>query len=110
MMIISDALYHRHFPYLEDRLKVHGFGNAVVHRALYSLTSGTAHSAQYALAAMFKAACDGTFNFVEEVKEYGEKARIMKNYFWKMGLQLSIIQIWVSLLAMDFTLQSPIRE
>ncbi|NEW82398.1 MAG: pyridoxal phosphate-dependent aminotransferase [Mariniphaga sp.] len=85
MMVISDALYHRHFPYLEERLKVHGFGNAVVHRALYSLTSGTSHSSQYALAAMFKAACDGTFNFVEEVKEYGEKAKIMKKLFIENG-------------------------
>ena len=88
MMIISDGLYHRHFPYLEERLKVHGFGNAVVHRVLYSMTSGTAHSAQYALAAMFKAACDGTFNFVEEVKEYGEKAKIMKKLFVENGFTI----------------------
>lgn len=81
MMVISDTLYHRHFPYLEERLKVHGFGNAVVHRVLYSMTSGTAHSSQFALAAMFKAANDGTFNFIEDVKEYGEKARIMKKLF-----------------------------
>jgi aspartate/methionine/tyrosine aminotransferase len=88
MMIISDALYDRHFPYLEERLKVHGFGNAIVHRVLYSLTSGTAHSAQYALAAMFKAASDGTFNFVKEVKEYGEKAKIMKKLFTGNGFAI----------------------
>jgi len=85
MMVISDALYHRHFPNLEARLKVHGFGNAIVHRVLYSLTSGTSHSSQYALAAMFKAACDGTFNFIEDVKEYGEKAKIMKKLFIENG-------------------------
>ena len=88
VMVISDALYHRHFPYLEERLKVHGFGNAIVHRVLYSLTSGTSHSAQYALAAMFKAACDGTFNFVEKVKEYGEKAKIMKKLFIDNGFTI----------------------
>jgi aspartate/methionine/tyrosine aminotransferase len=88
MMVISDALYHRHFPYLEERLKVHGFGNAIVHRVLYSLTSGTSHSAQYALAAMFKGACDGNFNFVEEVKEYGEKAKIMKKIFTENGFSI----------------------
>jgi len=87
-MIISDALYHRHFPYLEERLKVHGFGNAVVHRVLYSLTSGTSHSGQYALAAMFKAANEGKFNFVEEVKEYGKKAKIMKQLFIANGFKI----------------------
>jgi len=88
MMVISDALYHRHFPYLEERLKVHGFGNAVVHRVLYSLTSGTSHSAQYALAAMFKGANDGIFNFITEVKEYGEKAKIMKQIFTENGFEI----------------------
>jgi len=88
MMVISDALYHRHFPYLGERLQVHGFGNAVVHRVLYSLTSGTSHSAQYALAAMFKGANDGNFNFIEEVKEYGEKAKIMKRIFTDNGFKI----------------------
>ena len=87
-IVISDALYHRNFPYLEERLKVHGFGNAIVHRALYSMTSGTSHSAQYALAAMFKAASDGKYNFIEEVKEYGKKARIMKKMFTDNGFKI----------------------
>jgi hypothetical protein len=34
---------------------------------------------------MFKAASDGTFNFIEEVKEYGEKAKIMKKLFVQYG-------------------------
>ena len=88
MMVISDTLYHRHFPNLEVRLKVHGFGNAIVHRVLYSMTSGTSHSSQFALAAMFKAASDGTFNFVEEVKEYAEKAKIMKKLFTDNGFKI----------------------
>lgn len=88
MLVISDTLYHRHFPNLDERLKVHGFGNAIVHRALYSMTSGTSHSAQFALAAMFKAANDGSFNFVEEVKEYGEKAKIMKKLFTDNGFTI----------------------
>ncbi len=88
VMIISDGLFHRHFPYLKERLQVHGFGNAVVHRVLYSMTSGTSHSAQYALAAMFKAANDGRYNFIEEVKEYGEKAKIMKRIFLDNGFNI----------------------
>lgn len=88
VIVISDALYHRHFPYLEERLNVHGLGNALVHRVLYSMTSGTSHSAQYALAAMFKGASDGTFNFLGEVKEYAEKAKIMKKLFTGNGFTI----------------------
>ncbi|MCL4482878.1 MAG: pyridoxal phosphate-dependent aminotransferase, partial [Bacteroidetes bacterium] len=88
VLVISDQLYHRHFPNLDDRLHVHGFGNAIVHRVLYSMTSGTAHSSQYALAAMFQHANDGDYNFVEEVKEYGEKARIMKQLFVSNGFEI----------------------
>lgn len=88
VIAISDKLYDRHFPYLEKRLHVHGFGNAIVHRALYSLSSGTSHSAQHALAAMLKAANDGEFNFIEEVKEYGERAHIMKEMFLRNGFEI----------------------
>jgi hypothetical protein len=52
------------------------------------LTSGTSHSSQYALAAMFKAASDGTFNFISDVKEYGEKAKIMKKLFIDNGFTI----------------------
>lgn len=88
VLIISDQLYHRHFPNLGERLHVHGFGNAIVHRVLYSMTSGTSHSSQYALAAMFRHANDGDYHFVGEVKEYGEKARIMKQLFLSNGFEL----------------------
>jgi aspartate/methionine/tyrosine aminotransferase len=88
VLIISDQLYHRHFHNLTERLHVYGFGNAIVHRVLYSMTSGTAHSSQYALAAMFKHANDGNYNFVGEVKEYGEKARIMKQLFVANGFDI----------------------
>jgi aspartate/methionine/tyrosine aminotransferase len=88
ILIISDLLYHRHSQNLSDRLHVHGFGNAIVHRVLYALTSGTSHSAQYALAAMFRQACDGNYNFIGEVREYGEKARIMKKLFIANGFEI----------------------
>lgn len=84
-MIISDELFKRDYPNLKPRFNCHGFGNTIIQRALYSLTSGTSHSAQYALAAMFKAANDGEFHFVEEVKEYGERAKTMKKMFINNG-------------------------
>ena len=88
MMVISDALFHRGYENLKPRFQSNTFGHTIVLRVLYAFSSGTCHSAQYALAAMFKAASDGTYNFVEEVKEYGEKARIMKNLFIENGFKI----------------------
>ncbi len=88
VMCISDKLFDREYPRLPDRFQCATFGSAVVMRILYALTSGVTHTAQFALAAMFKAASDGLFNFVEDVKEYGEKAKIMKRLFIENGFYL----------------------
>ena len=55
---------------------------------IYSLSSGVTHSAQYGVAAILKAANEGKFNFVEETKEYGEKAKIMKKLFTDNGFKI----------------------
>ncbi len=88
MMVISDNLYNREYPDLQDRFRFNLFGSSIVLGALYAISSGTCHSAQWALAAMFKAANEGKFNFVEGVKEYGEKARIMKRLFLENDFHL----------------------
>ncbi len=88
MMIISDELFERKFPDLKRFYKTDGFGYSMIYGALYSLSSGTSHSAQYGLAAMLKAANDGEFNFVERVKEYGERAKIMKKLFTDNGFNI----------------------
>lgn len=88
IMVISDALYNRDYENLKPRFHSNSFGNTITQRVLYAISSGTSHSAQYALTAMFKAANDGRFNFVEDVKEYGEKAKIMKDLFLKNGFDI----------------------
>ncbi len=88
LMAISDKLYERDYPNLQERFKGTTFGATITLRLLYSISSGTSHSAQWALAAMLKAANEGTFNFVEGVKEYGEKAKIMKELFLKNGFSI----------------------
>ena len=88
IMVISDALYNRDYENLKPRFHSNSFGNTITQRVLYAISSGTSHSAQYALAAMFKAANEGKFNFVDDVKEYGEKARIMKDLFLKNGFHI----------------------
>jgi aspartate/methionine/tyrosine aminotransferase len=88
MMAISNGLFNRKFPDLKRFFKTDGFGYSMIYGAIYSLSSGTSHSAQYGLAAMLKAANDGDFNFVESVKEYGERAKIMKKLFVDNGFDI----------------------
>ena len=85
---ISDKLYHRAYPGLTQRYGGGTFGTVYIHRVLDALSSGTSHSAQFALAAMFKAAADGTFDFISEVKEYGRRAEKLKNIFTGYGFQI----------------------
>ncbi|WP_372649711.1 aminotransferase class I/II-fold pyridoxal phosphate-dependent enzyme [Draconibacterium sp.] len=88
IMAISDKLFSRDYPDLQERFKGTTFGATITLRLLYSLSSGTSHSAQWALAAMFKAANEGEFNFVEGVKAYGERAKEMKRLFLENGFKV----------------------
>lgn len=85
---ISDKLYHRAYEGLTQRYGSGTFGTVYIHRVLYALSSGTSHSAQYALAAMLKAASDDTFDFVNEVKEYGRRAAKLKQIFTRYGFKI----------------------
>ena len=78
---ISDALFHRHYDDLANRYEGLPFGPVFSTRMLYALSSGTSHSAQYALAAMFTAAYEGRYDFRKEVSVYGERARKLKEIF-----------------------------
>jgi aspartate/methionine/tyrosine aminotransferase len=88
MMVISNDLFNKKAPGLLKYYNSDIFGRAMIFGTVYALSSGTAHSAQYALAAMLKAANEGRFNFVEEVKVYGEKAKIMKKLFTENGFKI----------------------
>ncbi|MCE1202942.1 MAG: pyridoxal phosphate-dependent aminotransferase [Bacteroidia bacterium] len=88
MMLLSDALAARCYPDLKRYYNTDCFGYTMIFGNLYPLSSGTSHSAQYALAALLKQANDGIFNFVEEVKEYGEKAAVMKKLFTDNGFRI----------------------
>lgn len=88
MMVISDKLFNTKAPDLLRYYRFDEVGKAMIFGTIYSISSGTAHTPQYALAAMLKAANDGTYNFVEVVREYGEKARIMKKIFTDNGFKI----------------------
>jgi aspartate/methionine/tyrosine aminotransferase len=88
MMVISDELFHRKYPDLLRYFASDMFGYAMIFGALYSLSAGASHSAQFGIAAILKAVNDGKFNIQDEVREYAERAKIMKQLFIKHGFYI----------------------
>jgi aspartate/methionine/tyrosine aminotransferase len=88
MMVISNKLFNTTAPDLLRYYKSDNVGYAMIFGTLYTLSSGTNHSSQYALTAILKAANEGKFNFLEVVKEYGAKAKIMKKMFLDNGFHI----------------------
>ena len=88
MMVINDKLFNKSFDSLN---KIYGhplFGHNLIYKVLYALSSGVTHSAQYGLAAMLKAVNNGSFDFIKEVKVYGERAKVMKKLFTENGFTI----------------------
>jgi aspartate/methionine/tyrosine aminotransferase len=85
---ISDKLFHRHYPDLAARYEGLPFGLVFSTRMLYALSSGTSHSAQYAMAAMLGAAADGKYDFRSEIKVYGERAHKLKDIFCRHNFHI----------------------
>ena len=88
VVCISDKLFHRHFDQLAQRYQGLPFGLVFSTRMLYALSSGTSHSAQYAMAAMLKAATDGDYDFRKEISVYGERAHKLKEIFCRHGFHV----------------------
>ena len=88
MMLVSPTVWAMRSPDLLRYYSSDQFGNALVFGAIYALSSGTSHSAQCALAAMFKAVNDGSLDFVKIIREYGEKAKVMKRLFLENGFKI----------------------
>lgn len=85
---IGDALYHRVYTPLEENFGVGEFGNFLCNRLMYTLSSGTTHSVQHAMAALMEAACDGSYNFLADVREYGRRAKFLKDVLLANGFYL----------------------
>ncbi|MGD9558254.1 MAG: aminotransferase class I/II-fold pyridoxal phosphate-dependent enzyme [Mangrovibacterium sp.] len=88
LTVMSDQLFKRDYPKLKTRFQSNSFGHCYIFKVLYAISSGTSHSGQFALAAMLKAANEGKLNFVEDVKEYGRKAAVMKQLFIANGFKI----------------------
>jgi aspartate/methionine/tyrosine aminotransferase len=88
VMLVSDHLWQMRSPDLLRFFSSDQFGHALLYGSIYALSAGTSHSAQCALAAMFKAVNDGRVDFVQTIREYGDKARIMKRLFTENGFHI----------------------
>ena len=88
VVCISNKLFHRHFEQLAQRYQGLPFGLVFSTRMLYALSSGPSHSAQYAMAAMLKAATDGEYDFRKEVSVYGVRAHKLKEIFLRHGFHV----------------------
>lgn len=88
VLAVSDRLYEREYPALASRYNMPRLGDALVLGIMYAVSSGTSHSAQYALAAMFKAACDGELDFVAATSEYARRAALTKKMFVDNGFHI----------------------
>ncbi len=88
VLAISDKFGAREFPDLVPYFCTPVMRRAMINGAVYAVSSGTSHSAQYALTAIFKACNEGTYNYLDDVREYGEKAHIMKKIFTDNGFKI----------------------
>ncbi len=88
MACIGDKLYERHYSVLKERYGIARFGAAFAYVFLYSFSSGVSHSAQCAMAAMLKTACDGEYDFVGDIKEYALRTARIKEILLRNGFHI----------------------
>lgn len=85
---ISDKLYERQYSALSKRYNIARFGAAFAYVYLYTFSSGASHSAQHAMAAMLKAASDGDYHFVSDIKEYALRTERIKEILYRNGFHI----------------------
>lgn len=88
LLCISDSLYSKKYENLKKRYGSEELGYTLVYKLIYTQTSGTAHSPQYAVAAILKAANEGELNILQGVQEYGQRAGTMKKLFREAGFEV----------------------
>lgn len=88
MTAISNTLFTSTGDNLLNYFDSNLFGRAYIFSGMYTLSSGVSHSNQFGLAGLLKAVNDGKFNFLEPVKEYARRAKVMKKLFLENGFKL----------------------
>lgn len=88
VVAFSPAVFDGVTPALKEFYEMSTLGDCYVFGVLYTASSGTAHSAQFALAAMMNAAVDGRLDFVAHSREYGLRAARVKELFTEAGFNI----------------------
>ncbi len=88
LVCMSEQVFNRCYPFFEKFYEMPAFGDAYIFGVLYCASSGTSHSAQYALAAMLEKAVKGELPFVEHCREYAVKANRAKKLFLDNGFNI----------------------
>ncbi len=88
IVAFSNKMFDREYPRLRQLYGLGKMGDNYVLTYLYAASSGTSHSAQYALSAMMKAAVEGKFDFVKTISEYGRRAKVAKEIFDRNGFSI----------------------
>ena len=85
---LSETLRRRDYPALRRRYNIGRLGDAFVLVFLYAASSGTSHSAQHALAAMFRRGGRRRAGFRGRSLEYARRARLTKEAFLRHGFRI----------------------
>ena len=88
IVAFSNKMFDREYPRLRQLYGLGKMGDNYVLTYLYAASSGTSHSAQYALSAMMKASVEGKFDFVKTISEYGRRAKVAKEIFDRNGFSI----------------------
>jgi len=88
LLCVSDSIANKHYNDLDTRFNASTLMYALVYKIIYTLSSGTAHTPQYAVAAIFKAVNEGKMNLLKDAHEYGKRASIAKNIFTDGGFHI----------------------
>ncbi len=88
IIIVSPELFDKSYDGLKRNFKKDVFGYALIYGSLYTLSAGVNHSSQIGMAKMLKAVNEGKYNFVEGVKPYGERAKVIKKLFVDNGFKI----------------------
>ena len=87
LAIISPDLNKQEFSQLDEFCGRKRFGHAFSLGGLYVTTSGTTHTAQFALTKMLESSTNGEYNFVKITSEYGKRAKKVCKIFLKYGFK-----------------------
>lgn len=86
---ISDKLYDRQYNTLQQRYNISRFGAVYAYDMLYAMSSGVTHSVQCAMEAMLKSACDGDYQFREDIREYARRTAKIKESLLRNGFTIT---------------------